>query len=57
MTDALLAVLNRDPLNVEPFPTWTWSLRCGQRAAQPWRGVSREGSGRDTIVPLVLQRT
>ena len=28
-----------------------WSLRGGQRAAQPWRGVSREGSGRDTIVP------
>ena len=26
MTDALLAVLHREPLNVEPSPTWTWSL-------------------------------
>ena len=27
--DALLAVLIHDPLNVEPSPTWTWSLRRG----------------------------
>ena len=58
MTDALLAVLIHDPLNVEPSPTWTWSLQRGQCAAQPWRGVSRAREGRvvDTIVPLVLQR-
>ena len=61
--DATIRPTHCWPCSIATYSTWR-RLRsghgvsdgCGQHAAHSWRGVSRESSGCDTIVPLVLQR-